>query len=154
MYVCGPTTYAPAHIGHAYSAIAFDTVRRSLEFLGWDVTYVRNVTDVDDKIIKRAHETGEDPFAMSARFTADYNRDMARFNVRAADDRAAGHRAHPADRRDHRAADRERQGLRRRRRRLLRGRDVPAVRQALGPDARRAARRRARRGRRAQAQPR
>ena len=83
MYVCGPTTYAPAHIGHAYSAIAFDTVRRSLEFLGWDVTYVRNVTDIDDKIIKRANETREDPFKMSARFAADYNRDMARFNVSA-----------------------------------------------------------------------
>ena len=83
VYVCGPTTYAPAHIGHAYSAIAFDTVRRSLEFLGWDVTYVRNVTDIDDKIIKRAHETGEDPFAMSAHFTETYNADMARFNVRA-----------------------------------------------------------------------
>jgi cysteinyl-tRNA synthetase len=83
MYVCGPTTYAPAHIGHAYSAIAFDTVRRSLEFLGWDVKYVRNVTDIDDKIIKRAAETGEDPLAMSARYAADYNRDMARFNVRA-----------------------------------------------------------------------
>jgi cysteinyl-tRNA synthetase len=82
MYVCGPTTYAPAHIGHAYSAIAFDTVRRSLEFLGWDVTYVRNVTDIDDKIIKRAAETGEDPFAMSARYAADYNTDMARFNVK------------------------------------------------------------------------
>src|SRR3569623_110087 len=54
MYVCGPTTYAAAHIGHAYSAIAFDTVRRALTFLGWDVTYVRNVTDIDDKIIKRA----------------------------------------------------------------------------------------------------
>ena len=82
VYVCGPTTYAPAHIGHAYSAIAFDTVRRSLEFLGWDVTYVRNVTDIDDKIIKRAHETGQDPLAMSAHFAAAYNRDMARFNVR------------------------------------------------------------------------
>src|SRR6476660_4354510 len=55
MYVCGPTTYAPAHIGHAYSAIAFDTIRRSLEFLGWQVKYVRNVTDIDDKIIKRTH---------------------------------------------------------------------------------------------------
>jgi cysteinyl-tRNA synthetase len=83
MYVCGPTTYAPAHIGHAYSAIAFDTVRRCLEFLGWEVTYVRNVTDIDDKIINRARETGEDPFAMSARFAADYNTDMARFGVRA-----------------------------------------------------------------------
>jgi cysteinyl-tRNA synthetase len=83
MYVCGPTTYAPAHIGHAYSAIAFDTVRRALTFLGWDVTYVRNVTDIDDKIIKRAHETSQDPFAMSAHFAAEYNRDMALFNVSA-----------------------------------------------------------------------
>ncbi len=82
VYVCGPTTYAPAHIGHAYSAIAFDTVRRSLEFLGWDVRYVRNVTDIDDKIIKRANETGQDPLAMSAHFAEAYNRDMARFNVR------------------------------------------------------------------------
>jgi cysteinyl-tRNA synthetase len=82
VYVCGPTTYAPAHIGHAYSAIAFDTVRRSLEFLGWDVKYVRNVTDIDDKIIKRANETGQDPLAMSAHFAEAYNRDMARFNVR------------------------------------------------------------------------
>ncbi|HEY5946396.1 MAG TPA: cysteine--tRNA ligase [Kofleriaceae bacterium] len=82
VYVCGPTTYAPAHIGHAYSAIAFDTVRRSLEFLGWEVKYVRNVTDIDDKIIKRANETHQDPFKMSAHFTAEYNRDMARFNVR------------------------------------------------------------------------
>src|SRR5215467_10786172 len=83
MYLCGPTTYAPAHIGHAYSAIAFDTVRRALEFLGWQVTYVRNVTDIDDKIIKRAAETGEEPLAMSAGFAADYNRDMARLNINA-----------------------------------------------------------------------
>src|SRR3954469_11103357 len=81
VYVCGPTTYAPAHIGHAYSAIAFDTVRRSLEFLGWDVKYVRNVTDIDDKIIKRAHETNQDPFAISAHFAEAYHVDMARSNV-------------------------------------------------------------------------
>ena len=85
MYVCGPTTYAPAHVGHAYSAIAFDTIRRGLRFLGWDVRYVRNVTDIDDKVIKRAHEVGEDPLAMSARYAAEYNRDMARFNVLAPD---------------------------------------------------------------------
>jgi cysteinyl-tRNA synthetase len=81
MYVCGPTPYAPAHIGHAYSAIAFDTIRRSLGFLGYQVRYVRNVTDVEDKIIKRGHETGEDPMALAARLAADYNRDMARFGV-------------------------------------------------------------------------
>jgi cysteinyl-tRNA synthetase len=85
MYLCGPTTYAPAHIGHAYSAISFDTVRRTLEFLGWKVTFVRNVTDIDDKVIKRAHEVGEDPLALSARFTEAYNRDMARFAVRPPD---------------------------------------------------------------------
>jgi len=85
MYLCGPTTYAPAHIGHAYSAIAFDTVRRSLQFLGWTVRFVRNVTDVDDKIIKRANETGQDPIAMSAKYADDYNRDMARFGVRPPD---------------------------------------------------------------------
>ncbi|MEZ4364789.1 MAG: cysteine--tRNA ligase [Kofleriaceae bacterium] len=81
MYVCGPTTYAAAHIGHAYSAIAFDTIRRALTFLGLRVRYVRNVTDVDDKIIKRATELGEDPVALAARFTAEYNADMARFGV-------------------------------------------------------------------------
>ena len=93
MYVCGPTTYAAAHIGHAYSAIAFDTIRRSLAFLGWDVKFVRNVTDVDDKIIKRAHETGEDATALSARFAADYTRDMARFFVQPPDlePRVSGH---------------------------------------------------------------
>ena len=154
MYVCGPTTYAPAHIGHAYSAIAFDTIRRSLEFLGCDVTYVRNVTDVDDKIIKRANETGEDPLALSARFAADYNRDMARFNVHAARRRAEGHRAHPRDHRAHRAPGRERPRLRGRRRRLLRGRQVPAVRQARRAQTLDELRDgRARRGRRAQAAP-
>ena len=81
MYVCGPTPYAAAHIGHAYSAISFDTIRRSLRFLGYQVRYVRNITDVEDKIIKRANEVGEDPMALAARFAADYNRDMARFGV-------------------------------------------------------------------------
>ncbi|MGE0867799.1 MAG: cysteine--tRNA ligase [Kofleriaceae bacterium] len=81
MYVCGPTPYAPAHIGHAFSAISFDTIRRSLTFLGYEVKYVRNITDVEDKIIKRANELGEDPMALAARFAADYNRDMARFGV-------------------------------------------------------------------------
>jgi cysteinyl-tRNA synthetase len=85
MYVCGPTPYAAAHIGHAYSAISFDTIRRSLKFLGFDVHYVRNVTDVEDKIINAANANGEDPMALAARFTDEYNRDMARFNVLAPD---------------------------------------------------------------------
>jgi cysteinyl-tRNA synthetase len=81
MYLCGPTTYTPAHIGHAYSAICFDTIRRSLQFLGYEVRYVRNVTDVDDKIIKRAAELGVEPLALSAKFSDEYNRDMRRFGV-------------------------------------------------------------------------
>ena len=83
MYVCGPTPYAPAHIGHAYSAISFDTIRRGLEFLGFEVKYVRNITDVEDKIIKAANTLGEDPMALAARFAADYNRDMRAFGIRA-----------------------------------------------------------------------
>ncbi|MBA3540012.1 MAG: cysteine--tRNA ligase [Deltaproteobacteria bacterium] len=93
MYVCGPTTYAPAHIGHAFSAISFDTIRRGLRFLGYQVRYVRNVTDVDDKIINRANETGEDPVKLAARFADEYNRDMARFGVLPPDiePRVSGH---------------------------------------------------------------
>ena len=124
MYVCGPTTYAPAHIGHAYSAIAFDTVRRSLRVprLGRHVRPQRHRHRRQDHQA-RATRRGEDPLAMSrALHRRRTTRDMARFSVRAPDDRAEGHRAHPRDHRDHRAADRERQGLRRRRRRLLRGR--------------------------------
>lgn len=58
MYVCGPTVYNYIHIGNARSAVAFDTVRRYLEYKGFDVTYVSNFTDVDDKIIRRANEEG------------------------------------------------------------------------------------------------
>ena len=83
MYVCGPTPYAPAHIGHAYSAISFDTIRRGLMFLEFDVRYVRNITDVEDKIINAANKLGEDPMALAARFAEAYNRDMAAFNVMA-----------------------------------------------------------------------
>jgi cysteinyl-tRNA synthetase len=81
MYVCGPTPYAPAHIGHAYSAISFDTIRRSLRFLGYEVRFVRNITDVEDKIIKAANERGQDPMELAAHYAAEYNRDMARFGV-------------------------------------------------------------------------
>jgi cysteinyl-tRNA synthetase len=81
MYLCGPTTYDSAHIGHAYSAICFDVIRRSLIWLGFDVRFVRNVTDVDDKIIKRANERGEEAVALAARYADEYNRDMAAFGI-------------------------------------------------------------------------
>jgi cysteinyl-tRNA synthetase len=76
VYVCGPTPYAPAHIGHARSAIAFDVIRRHLAWSGYQVTFVRNVTDIDDKIIKRANERGENPFELARRFSDAYDEDM------------------------------------------------------------------------------
>ncbi len=58
MYVCGPTPYDYPHIGNARTFVAFDTIRRYLEYSGYEVTYVQNFTDIDDKIIKRANEQG------------------------------------------------------------------------------------------------
>src|SRR5262250_2158096 len=58
MYVCGVTVYDKSHIGHARALVTFDVIYRYLRFLGYDVTFVRNFTDVDDKIIRRAQEAG------------------------------------------------------------------------------------------------
>jgi cysteinyl-tRNA synthetase len=84
VYVCGPTVYDMAHIGHARAYVAFDTVVRYLR-RRFDVTYVRNYTDVDDKIIKRAAEVGEEPFALSQRFIREFEADMHALGVRNAD---------------------------------------------------------------------
>ena len=77
LYVCGITIYDHCHIGHARTYVAFDVINRYLRFSGFDVTYVRNITDVDDKIIKRAAENNESCDALTARFTdamhADFN---------------------------------------------------------------------------------
>ncbi|MCE9578325.1 MAG: cysteine--tRNA ligase [Deltaproteobacteria bacterium] len=81
MYLCGPTPYAAAHIGHAYSASCFDMIRRALVLLGYQVKFVRNITDVDDKIIKAAAQAGEDPLERSRRFTDEYNREMRLFGI-------------------------------------------------------------------------
>ncbi|XP_058745044.1 cysteine--tRNA ligase 2, cytoplasmic-like [Vicia villosa] len=77
MYVCGITAYDYSHLGHARASVSFDILYRYLKHLGYEVTYVRNFTDVDDKIIKRANETGEDPLALSNRFCDEYNVDMS-----------------------------------------------------------------------------
>lgn len=81
MYVCGPTVYDKAHVGHAMSAIVFDVVRRYLIYCGYEVKYVLNMTDVDDKIIMRANETGEDPFKLGQRLIADYKQNLVDLNV-------------------------------------------------------------------------
>jgi cysteinyl-tRNA synthetase len=67
MYVCGVTVYNDAHVGHAMSALVFDIIRRYLEYRGYNVRHVMNYTDVDDKIINRANELGEDPLKLSQR---------------------------------------------------------------------------------------
>ena len=85
MYVCGPTVYADAHIGHAMSAIVFDMIRRYLEYIGYDVTYVTNFTDVDDKIIVRANETGQDPFQLAQYYTNKYLMHLSDLNILPAD---------------------------------------------------------------------
>ena len=85
MYVCGPTVYADAHIGHAMSAIVFDMIRRYLEYVGYEVTYVTNFTDVDDKIIVRAQETGQDPFELAQFYTDKYLKHLSDLNIKPAD---------------------------------------------------------------------
>ncbi|MDR2934546.1 MAG: cysteine--tRNA ligase, partial [Candidatus Adiutrix sp.] len=77
LYACGPTVYDHAHVGHARAAVAFDLLVRRLMALGLDVTYVRNYTDVDDKIIRRAEERGEDWRALARRHIDGYAEDMA-----------------------------------------------------------------------------
>ncbi len=81
MYVCGDTVYDYCHIGHARSKIAFDVVRRYLAFRGYKVTFVRNITDIDDKIIKRAAENGEPVQALTSRFTAAMHEDYDRLGI-------------------------------------------------------------------------
>ena len=84
IYVCGPTVYDYIHIGNARPMIVFDTLRRYLEYKGYDVNYVSNFTDVDDKIIKRANEEGVDASVISERYIAEVKKDMAALNVREA----------------------------------------------------------------------
>jgi cysteinyl-tRNA synthetase len=81
MYVCGVTPYDRCHLGHGRCYVTFDFVRRSLARLGYEVTHVQNFTDVDDKIIKKANDSGESPAAVAERFIADYFDKMDKLNV-------------------------------------------------------------------------
>jgi cysteinyl-tRNA synthetase len=76
LYACGPTVYDLSHLGHARCYVVWDVVVRHLRARGLAVKYVRNFTDVDDKIIKRANERGEDPVALAARYADEFHRDM------------------------------------------------------------------------------
>lgn len=86
MYCCGVTVYDYCHLGHARSYIVWDTVRRYLEWRGYEVRYVQNFTDIDDKILKRAMQEGSSMTAVSEKYTDAYFEDMARLNIREADD--------------------------------------------------------------------
>ena len=84
MYVCGPTVYSQAHIGHAMSAIVFDTIRRYLEYSGYDVVHAQNFTDVDDKIIQRAATLGISPQQLAQQLIEDWLAETAELNVKPA----------------------------------------------------------------------
>jgi cysteinyl-tRNA synthetase len=84
MYVCGVTVYDYCHIGHARSALVFDVIRRYLEFSGYQVEFVKNFTDVDDKIIKRANEQGVSCETITAKFIDAYDTDMGRLGIKRA----------------------------------------------------------------------
>ncbi len=85
MYVCGITVYDYCHLGHARMLIVFDVVRRHLEASGYDVTFIRNITDIDDKIIQRAQANGEPMQALTERFIQAYQEDCAALGVRLGD---------------------------------------------------------------------
>ena len=86
MYVCGPTVYDYSHVGHARSVVVFDVVVRYLRALNYKVSYVRNFTDVDDKIINRANEVGVDAGQLAEKFIGEFHRDMDALNVMRADE--------------------------------------------------------------------
>src|SRR5690606_34251196 len=81
MYVCGPTVYDNAHIGHAMSSLVFDIVRRYLEYRGYQVRHAMNYTDVDDKIIVRAANENEEPLKLAERYIEQYARHLRELNV-------------------------------------------------------------------------
>ena len=84
MYVCGPTVYNYIHIGNARSVVAFDTIRRYFEYRGFDVTYISNFTDVDDKIIKAANEASMTTKELSDMFIAAFKEDVTKLGVKPA----------------------------------------------------------------------
>jgi cysteinyl-tRNA synthetase len=81
MYVCGPTVYDKAHVGHAMSTLVYDILRRYLEYSGFQVQHVMNYTDVDDKVIMRASEQGVDPIELAEEYIKEYSEHIKALNV-------------------------------------------------------------------------
>ena len=81
MYVCGPTVYDSAHVGHAMSALVFDVIRRYLIYKGYQVQYVMNFTDVDDKIIDRANRLGIEPIELAEKYINEFKKDLESLNI-------------------------------------------------------------------------
>jgi len=81
IYLCGPTVYKPSHIGHMVGPIIFDAIKRYLEYVGYDVTWVVNITDVDDKLINEANKRGLTMAAVAEEMTADYHRNLAAMGI-------------------------------------------------------------------------
>ena len=84
MYCCGPTTYNLIHLGNARPLVVFDTIRRYLTYKGYQVTFIQNFTDVDDKIINRAREEGQEPQALARHYIEEYFKDADALNVQRA----------------------------------------------------------------------
>ena len=107
MYVCGPTVYDLAHLGNARPVVVFDVLYRLLKRHYPHATYVRNITDVDDKIMARAKESGETIDMITSRTIKAFHDDMGRIERLAARYRAALHPAYSANDRDDRGPDRQ-----------------------------------------------
>jgi len=84
MYICGPTVYDKAHVGHAMSVLVFDIIRRYLEFQGYQVRQVMNYTDVDDKIIQRANAQGIDPSDLAEKYIQEFKEHLRDLNIQRA----------------------------------------------------------------------
>ena len=95
MYVCGPTVYNFIHIGNARPMIVFDTVRRYMEYKGYEVNYVSNFTDVDDKIIKKAMEEGRTAEEVSQQYIEECKKDMARYECKTGNHTSVGYAGNP-----------------------------------------------------------
>jgi cysteinyl-tRNA synthetase len=81
MYVCGPTVYAKAHVGHAMSSLVFDIIRRYLEYRGYQVQHAMNYTDVDDKIINKANQMGIDPIQLAEKYIDEFGKHLVDLNI-------------------------------------------------------------------------